>query len=110
MARRDLTGRIIGAIVFLAGIGILVFVFVLAFGFFNAPGSGIQITQGAGAAPATSQLGAAATKIFVQLALLVVMAIVGSLIAARGIQFYFGSNYHDYIPSRRVREVPADEE
>ena len=111
MSRRDLTGSIIGVAVFLAGIAILVFVFVLAYGFFTAPGNGIQITQGAGKAPATSQLGVAATRMFVQLALLIVMSIVGSLIAARGIQFYFGASNHGHPRiSRRLHETHTDEE
>lgn len=109
MANRDITGRIIGSIVFLLGIAILVFVFVLAYGYFTAPGGGIQITQSHGSsAAAANQLGTAATKMFIQLALLVVMAIVGSLIAARGIQFYFGASYHDF-PFRRHKSEEEQE-
>ena len=111
MAKRDLTGRIIGAVVFLAGIAILVFVFILAYGFFTAPGGGIQIAQGPGNTSATNQLGAAATRMFFQLALMIIMAIVGSLIAARGIQFYFGTTAHDIARVfHRTKEIHSDEE
>ncbi len=96
MRNGDLAGRILGGVVFLAGVGILVFVFVLAYGFFTAEDAGIQLpTQGAApnasAPPVTTQLGTSALIVLIRIALLIVMAVVGSLLAGRGIQLYFGA-------------------
>ena len=90
MQKTDLTGRILGLIVFLAGIGVLAVVFVFAYGFFTSQSCGVQIPAGpdAEAAP-TSELGASAVVILAKILSLIVMAIVGSIIAGRGMQLYF---------------------
>lgn len=92
MRRHDLFGRILGIVVFLGGIGVLAFVFLTAFHFFNSPIGHLQTSaEPKSAIPATAQLGTSALRLLVQIALLVVMAIVGSLIAGRGVQLYFAS-------------------
>lgn len=92
MRSGDLVGRIVGGILFLAGVGILVFVFVLAYGYFNSPNSGVAFAPANATTPATSQLGASAIVMLVRIGLLIVMALVGSLLAGRGMQFYLISS------------------
>jgi len=93
MRRHDLLGRVLGIIVFLGGIGVLAFVFVTAYHFFNSPLGEIKPpTHAPSAVPATTQLGSSALSLFIRIALLVVMTIVGSLIAGRGAQMYFASS------------------
>ena len=90
MHKIDLTGRILGIIVFLAGIGVLAVVFVFAYTFFTSPSCGVQIPSGADAQAApTSELGASAVVILAKMLSLIVMAIVGSIIAGKGMQLYF---------------------
>ncbi len=92
MRRHDLFGRILGIAVFLGGIGVLAFVFLTAFHFFNSPMGHLQAHPQPGSSiPATAQLGSSALRLLVQIALLIVMTIVGSLIAGRGVQMYFAS-------------------
>ncbi|MCE5324175.1 hypothetical protein LLG46_12795 [bacterium] len=92
MHKGDLTGRIIGMLVFLAGVGILVFVFVAAFQYFNSnaivlkPAAPVSATQ-----TTTSRLGESVVLLMGRIALLIVMAIAGSQVASRGIQLYFAA-------------------
>ena len=93
MHRSDFIGRIVGIVVFLGGIALLVFVFVLAYGFFTSAGNGLAPVHSSGGAvqPAATQLGREAVRLFVQIGLLIVMTIIGSLLAGRGIQLYFAA-------------------
>ena len=69
-----------------------VFVFTTAYHLFYSPLGEIKASaQGSSAAPATQQIGQSALSLLVRIALLIVMTIVGSLIAGRGIQMYFAS-------------------
>lgn len=94
MRRHDLIGRILGIIVFLGGIAVLAFVFMTAYHFFQSPLGEIKPpVQGTSAtSPATDQLGRSALSVLIRIALLIVMTIVGSLIAGRGVQMYFASS------------------
>jgi len=91
MHRHDIIGRIVGMLVFLAGVGLLVLVFVMAHGYFTSDSPGSHITASGPGVSATTRLGESALRMIGRVALLVVMAIVASLIAARGIQMYFAS-------------------
>lgn len=88
MRTDSVVGRALGILVFLLGIGILVAVAVTAYNLFNSSGSALAVTPGSPAG-ATSQLGASAIKLLYRLALLIVLCIAGSLVAARGLHFYF---------------------
>lgn len=92
MQKGDLTGRIIGMLVFLAGVAILVFVFIAAYRYFNSnaiilkPTAPVSATQ-----TTTNRLGESVVLLMGRIALLIVMAIAGSQIASRGIQLYFAA-------------------
>ena len=102
----DLAGRIIGMIVFIGGIAVLVFVFLMALDFFTTAEIGIVPTPTAGPdQPAATDLGSLTIRLIVQIGLLVVMTIIGSLIAGRGIQLYFAA-----LGERRVRTPRAEPE
>ena len=90
MDRNDLTGRILGILVFLAGIGVLAGVFAIAYTFFTSQSSVLPISSDAKmvASPA-SQLGAAAVAMLARILSLALMAAVGSIIAGKGLQMYF---------------------
>jgi hypothetical protein len=90
MTRSDTLARALGILVFLVGIGVLVFVFVLTYRMFNSPNYGLVPTPGAGKGQsATQTLGSSALVMLLRIALLFIMALVGSLVAGRGIQLYF---------------------
>jgi hypothetical protein len=92
MHKGDLLGRVIGIVVFLAGIGLLSFVFATAYSWFSAPSAALPTAPTPGStAPATAQLGSSAVNMIEKIALLIVMTIVGSLLAGRGVQLYFAS-------------------
>jgi hypothetical protein len=97
--KEDLVGRIIGIIIFLGGVGLLVFVFMTAYSWFASPTVGLQAGPVKGAiAPAATQLGQSAMALLVRICLLIVMTIVGSLLAGRGVQLYFAAS-HAKAPS-----------
>jgi len=92
MRRGDLIGRVIGIVVFLGGIGLLAFVFATAYAWFSTPSAALPTSASPGSSgPATAQLGKSALDILERIGLLVVMTIVGSLLAGRGVQLYFAS-------------------
>jgi hypothetical protein len=93
MARNDTAGRVIGLIVFVIGIAILILVATLAYRFFSASTSHIVVQPANGTnAPVANRLGESVMKLLYQIALLMVMAIAGSLTAARGLHLYLGSS------------------
>ncbi|MCE5200491.1 MAG: hypothetical protein ABFD54_14000 [Armatimonadota bacterium] len=93
MHRNDLFGRVMGMAIFIAGVGILVFVFVMSYLYFTSNPVGVPASAKPGVGPsAAGQLGASAVAMFGRIALLIVMAITGSIIAARGIQLYFAAS------------------
>lgn len=87
--RKDSTvGRVLGILVFLVGIGVLVTVAVVTYRLFTASTSCLQVTPGAPSG-ATAQLGTSAIKMLYQIALLIVLCLAGSLVAARGLHLFF---------------------
>lgn len=110
MRQDSALGRALGIIVFLLGIAILVAVAVTAYNLFNASGSALNVTPGSPAG-ATSQLGASAIRLLYRLALLIVLCIAGSLVAARGLHLYFVVTGSTATSRRSPRlEPPADAE
>lgn len=104
MRRHDLLGRILGTVVFVAGVVLLVIVFSMAYGFFHSPGGQLQSAAAPGSSvSASSQLGRSAMNLAARIVLLVVMALVGSLLAARGAQLYFAAMNH------HPRDVETDQ-
>jgi hypothetical protein len=92
MQKGDVAGRIIGMLVFLAGVAILVFVFVAAYRYFDSNTIVLKPTVPASAAQTTAnRLGESVVLLMARIALLIVMAIAGSQIAGRGIQLYFAA-------------------
>ena len=92
----DLPGRILALLVILAGIGILLAVFAIAYHLFRSPvpGLGLPITPSA-TAPSAAGIGIAMADFARQLLLLFVMALVGSAVASKGILLYVGSGQID---------------
>ncbi len=112
MRRDELVGRILGMLVFLGGVGLLAFVFSTTYQFFNSAAGQIQGAPIKGAAAAaTSQISQSALVLLVRIGLLIVMTIVGSLLAGRGIQLYFAASNAGRMPrrpSQNVEEEPVD--
>lgn len=81
-------GRVLGILIFLVGIAILVTVAVIAYQLFTTSASGPQVAPGASTGVA-AQLGSSLIQMLYRIALLVVLCIVGSLVAARGLHLYF---------------------
>lgn len=83
----DLVAQIIGIVIFMVGIAILLFVFYNAYIMFNEPIPGLTDAN-----PSTKltvdMLGKILVSVLIKLLLLFVMALAGSLIAARGIGLY----------------------
>jgi len=105
MHRNDLVGRLLGFLVFLVGVGLLAFVFSKAYGFFSMDIVGGPAAKDS-AEPVATQLGRSAVVLLGKIGLLIVMTIVGSLIAGRGIQFYFASGgKHDAKPGKPIEPV-----
>lgn len=88
MRKDSVAGRVLGILVFLVGIAILVGVAVVTYRLFNTSAAVLKPTPGAPSG-AVAQLGSSAIKMFYQIALLIVMCIAGSLLAARGLHLYF---------------------
>jgi len=93
MQQDSLVARILGIVVFLGGVGLLAFAFFTAYEWFTDPSAGLQMVPGpSSAVPATTNLGASALRLFIRLGLLLIMTIIGSLIAGRGVQIYFAAS------------------
>ncbi len=84
---RDFFGSLIGIVAFLGGVALLVLVFKLAYEMFNTPPAKTLGFEGA----KKIDLNAGLTSLFgvmIRILLLLVMGIVGSWIANRGISLY----------------------
>lgn len=88
----DLPGRLVSLLVFLLGVAMLVFVFVIAVHLFESPVPGLDlpVKAGAPALPAVN-IGASLAVFARSLLLLGVMTLAGSLIASKGAHLYFGT-------------------
>jgi len=87
--------RIVGLLVFLAGVGLLVWVFVMANRLFHAPAPPLPAAPSPNAAnPGPSPflaIGAGFSDLLRRLLLLLLMSVAGSVIASKGIQLYFAA-------------------
>ena len=107
MRNNDWFSRILGVLVFLAGISLLVFVFKTAHTMFTSNTMGLQLAapKGAQAGIATAALGVSAIKLFIRIILLLLMAFVGSLISSKGISLYFAATKTEkHIPEATAKE------
>jgi|YNPNPStandDraft_1061719.scaffolds.fasta_scaffold00409_9 hypothetical protein len=95
MRKADLAGKAVGLIAFCAGVALLGVVAALAYKFFTTPADFAAHKPGIPAPSISAQLGGAFVKMLLQIGLLLVMAIAGSLISARGIQLYAASAHSD---------------
>jgi len=72
----------------------------MAYGWFNTPSAGLSVgstpsaQDGASALTPATQLGASALQLVAKLGLLLIMTIIGSLFAGRGVQIYFAASGH----------------
>jgi len=88
----DLPGRAVALLVFLLGVAMLVFVFVIAVHLFESPVPGLDLPVKTGSpAPPAVNIGASLAVFARSLLLLGVMTLAGSLIASRGAHLYFGT-------------------
>lgn len=107
MRKDELVGRFLGIMVFLGGIVLLGVVFLNAYSWFTTPNAGLSVPTGTSSAGTTSQLGQSAIRMLVKIGLLIVMTIVGSLLAGRGIQLYLASLQHHRPPAMAPKDDPA---
>jgi hypothetical protein len=92
LSHADLSCRLVALLVFLLGIGMLVFVFVSALHLFQSPVPGLEPLQAPGAAPpAAANIGVSLAGFARELLLLGMMTLAGSLLASKGAHLYFSS-------------------
>src|SRR5579883_3423705 len=93
-AGSDLFGRVTGILIFLIGVGMLLFVFYIAYGLFNAPPQsalGLKVTGNPKTDPSAAAIGSQFGWLLFRIAYLFIMSIAGSLIANKGIHIYFSA-------------------
>src|SRR5512139_2642526 len=103
--RGSIPAGVLGIVVFLAGVGLLAFTFNLAYTMFSAP-----VEQAVGAdGKATLDLARAGNNligVLTRILMLIVMGLLGSLIANRGISLFAGSRTPPKPPaSKETREA-----
>lgn len=104
----DLPGRFLALLVFLIGIGMLVFVFITALHLFQSPVPGLYLPVSPGTpAPPAANIGTALIVFVRELLLLGVMTIAGSILASKGAHLYFGTTY--FPEEVKPLEPPASE-
>jgi hypothetical protein len=92
--RGDLTGRVLGALTFLVGVAMLGTVFYVAYLFFHMSAEkaiGLTFTGNPKLDPPAMKVAIQFGWLLVQVALMFIMAIVGSLTSQKGINFYFSA-------------------
>ena len=92
--RGDLTVRVLGAIIFLVGIGLLGFLFYLAYGFFKLNSEqalDLVFTGNPKLDPPAMKVGLHFGWAVLKIATLFVMAIAGSVLSQKGINLYFSA-------------------
>lgn len=102
-ARGSISGSLLGLIVFLAGVALLAFTFNLAYGMFMVPPQdalGVQKDQPLD----LGRAGQSFVGVLIKVLMLVVMGLVGSMIANRGVTLFTGSRVDPKKPS----EVSTD--
>lgn len=103
MRTSQLVGRTIGLLVFLCGIAMLVFVFVLGWRIFQNPG--FTGAVGSGTDGIVSHL----VTLIVRLAFLLAMCVAGSLIASKGILLYGPLIHHPAVDASPAASRPTTE-
>ena len=107
--RADLTGRLVALLVFLAGIAILVFVFVTALHLFQSPVPGLEPLQTPGAAPPpAANIGTSLAAFLRQLLLLGLMTLAGSLLANKGAHLYLNTVHAHHSPTVTAGETTQE--
>ena len=99
-ARRDILARVIGLLVFVAGVCLLLVVFIAAYKLFSSPSPVLAMTRPKSpVSPTAANLTGAALFLLAKVGLLFIMTLVGSLIAARGAQLYLACGQPPAQPS-----------
>ena len=104
--KRDVFGALLGLAVFLGGIALLLFTFKIAYGMFTVPPAE-ALGLGQGKPVDLGNAGSSFVGSLLRVLLLIVMALVSSLIANRGIQLYTDSRGHIH-ELRTTAEVPDE--
>src|ERR1700723_2852454 len=87
--RGDLTGRIIGILAFLLGVGLLCVVFSMAYTLFHTPpAAALNLPK---KDPTLSAIGVQFSGLIYRIALLFIMSIASSLVAQFGVKLYFSA-------------------
>ena len=87
---RSGAGMVLGVVIFLIGVALLLLTFDLAYNMFTVPPSQAVVITDKGALDAAKS-GQALVTVLVRVLLLIVMGIVGSLVANRGVHLFTGS-------------------
>jgi len=95
----QVAGRFVGLVVFLVGIAILILTFALTYQAFQNTDTILPLKEitGPGTSPPTTTI---VVRVVLRFLLLIAMGYIGSLIAARGAQFFFSAR-------REVRRATA---
>jgi hypothetical protein len=102
-SRGDILGRVVGMLVFLVGVGLLVFVFMHAFRLFTsnpADALHLRFTGDPKKDPLLSVIGTNFGWMLLQIAFLIVMSLAASFISQRGINLYFSAMQGTPAPPR----------
>ena len=108
----DIPSRLLALLVFLLGIGILLFVFITALHLFTAPVPGLELPVSPGApAPPAVNIGTALALFVRKLLLLCLMTVAGSLLEGKGIHLYYGTHTAAVTQSQpeKNQQPPADD-
>lgn len=108
--RPDLTARLLGVTAFVLGIAIILVVLNLARGLFDDHTLADRLSGGVPSHPTLETLGMGVARLIVQIALLFLGSLCGSLIATRGIHLYMSSVPGAVRPPREAPETPADQD
>lgn len=112
--RGDLTGRVLGAIIFLGGVGLLGFVFYAAYSLFRTNSEqalGLVFTGNPKLDPPAIKVATQFGWLLIKVVLMFLMAIAGSLFSQKGINLYFSavrSGGHNAMPTVSNSSQPTD--
>lgn len=107
----DISGRIVALLILLSGIAVLFFVLTLALHLFEMPLPGLNLPVVKNAEPpAPAAIGMAVGMMFSKILLLIVMAVVGSKIATKGVNLYFGASSSHYVAHQSAPMIANDSE
>lgn len=90
-SRGDRFARLLGALVFLLGIGVICVVLWLGFQMYQDPHLGGQAVSDSKTGPTVADLGIGFAQLLCRIALLFLGSVSGSLIANKGVKLYFSS-------------------